>query len=107
MSAQPILPGSTWFPFGDKGAHVLAFAILGGTLAWGNAHSRSELASFVTVGLGALYGVLDEWHQSFVPGRVVSVGDWAADLIGVVLGYFAIRMILSRYGPSSGADTQT
>jgi VanZ family protein len=59
------------------------------------------------VGLGVLYGVLDEWHQSFVPGRVVSVADWAADIIGVVLGYFAFRMVLSRFGPSSEADTQT
>jgi len=83
------------------------FAVLGGTLAWGNVRSGSRLASYLMVGLGVLYGVLDEWHQSFVPGRVVSVADWAADIIGVVLGYFALQVVLSRFGPSSGADTQT
>ena len=86
---------------------MLVFAILGGTLAWGNVRSGSELASILMVGVGVLYGVLDEWHQSFVPGRVVSVADWVADIIGVVLGYFAVRMILSRFGPSSRADKQT
>ena len=107
MSAQPILTGPAWYPLGDKETHVIVFAILGGTLAWGQVRSGSEVASFVMVGLGVLYGVFDEWHQSFVPGRVVSLADWAADIIGVVLGYFAFRMILSRFGPSSGAGTQT
>jgi VanZ family protein len=83
------------------------FAILGGTLAWGGVRSGSRLGSFVTVGLGVLYGAVDEWHQSYVPGRDVSVADWAADILGVVLGYFAIRMILSRFGPYSKADAQT
>jgi VanZ family protein len=107
LSAQPAPPGLDRVPLGDKEAHVLAFAILGATLAWGNVRSGSELASVLMVGLGVLYGVLDEWHQSFVPGRVVSVADWVADIIGVVLGYFAVRMILSRLGPSSRADKQT
>ena len=45
--------------------------------------------SVVLILLGALYGLTDEWHQSFVPGREVSALDWLADLCGVTLGYLA------------------
>ena len=35
--------------------------------------------------LGTLaYGVFDEWHQSFVPGRYASVSDILLDLAGIV-----------------------
>jgi len=36
--------------------------------------------------IGTSYGLSDEWHQSFVPGRVASGGDIIADAIGVSLG---------------------
>jgi VanZ family protein len=36
--------------------------------------------------LGALYGVLDEFHQSFVPGRMASAGDVVFDIIGLICG---------------------
>lgn len=32
-----------------------------------------------------LYGVSDEWHQSFVAGRDASVFDWLADTAGAIL----------------------
>jgi VanZ family protein len=40
-----------------------------------------------------LYGLSDEWHQSFVPGRVASVSDLLADTLGVIFGlgiYYAV-----------------
>lgn len=33
----------------------------------------------------SLYGVSDEWHQSFVPGRSTEVADWVADTAGGAL----------------------
>lgn len=33
----------------------------------------------------SLYGVSDEWHQSFVSGRDASVYDWLADTLGAAL----------------------
>jgi VanZ family protein len=33
-----------------------------------------------------LYGITDEIHQYYVPGRVASIGDIAADCIGAFLG---------------------
>jgi VanZ family protein len=43
--------------------------------------------------LGALFGVLDEYHQSFVPGRNGNdPGDMLADLCGATIGAFAFYM---------------
>jgi VanZ family protein len=52
--------------------------------------------------IGAGYGALDEWHQSFVPGRDANLGDWMADVVGVMLGLmlFARFHSSSREGPS-------
>ena len=37
------------------------------------------------------YGISDEFHQSFVPNRDVSLGDIVADTIGALLGVVAWR----------------
>ena len=39
--------------------------------------------------VASTYGALDEWHQSFVPGRSSEVMDWVADTSGAMLGVFA------------------
>ena len=36
--------------------------------------------------VGALYGISDEWHQSFVPEREACVKDAAVDAVAVLLG---------------------
>ena len=40
--------------------------------------------------IGTLYGVSDEFHQSFVPGRTASIWDLAADSIGVAIAQTVI-----------------
>jgi len=35
--------------------------------------------------LAVAYGVTDEWHQRFVPGRSATLGDLAADAVGAVV----------------------
>jgi len=44
-----------------------------------------------SVTIASLYGITDEWHQSFTFGRDASVWDWTADTVGAVL---AASMIL-------------
>ncbi len=74
----------------DKLAHLAAFAALAASLelAWsrtvGNVplHRRQLLIFLAT----CLFGAVDEWHQSFVPGRDASRWDWAADAAGAALG---------------------
>lgn len=40
----------------------------------------------VTLGLGMLYAVSDEFHQTYVPGRYAEVSDFVADSLGIVVG---------------------
>ena len=45
-------------------------------------------------GLAVLYGVTDEWHQSFVPGRTPDVLDIVTDAIGAATGLLLVWLIL-------------
>lgn len=42
----------------------------------------------ITVLFGTLYGLTDEWHQSFVPERQAAIHDVVADAIGVLVGAY-------------------
>lgn len=85
----------------DKLAHFAAYGILGVLLAF--AFARAGLrAVYVVVWaslLGALYGVSDELHQSFVPERSAEVLDAVADAIGSfmgALGFVVLRSLWHR-----------
>lgn len=79
----------------DKWVHGGLFLILGLSLAWGKGRTRSGVSGLLVLLMGVAYGAVDEWHQSFVPGRDSSVGDWVADSAGVVLGW----VLFSRFSP--------
>lgn len=54
---------------------------------------KTTLLGFCWAG-AALYGLSDEFHQLFVPGRAFQLGDLALDGIGALLGvliYAAVR----------------
>ena len=84
----------------DKLVHGGLYLILGLSLAWGKARTGSGVPVVVLLLMGVGYGALDEWHQSFVPGRDSSVGDAVADAIGVLAGFaiFPRRALSSRGG---------
>ncbi|MDR3283841.1 MAG: VanZ family protein [Treponema sp.] len=74
----------------DKVIHLFSFAGLAGSWtlwfppkSWKANPVRNALICIIGV---AVYGALDEFHQSFTPGREVSVFDWMADVAGAVLG---------------------
>jgi VanZ family protein len=46
--------------------------------------------------VASLYGITDEIHQYYVPGRVASIGDIAADCIGAFLGSCLTSMTMIR-----------
>ncbi len=84
------LPSIDSFPLRDKGIHMLEYGALGFLLAhatlrtWPR-HARlrtGALAVLITV----LWGVLDEIHQAFVPGRSPETLDLVADAVGAALG---------------------
>ncbi len=45
--------------------------------------------------IGMLYAVTDEIHQSFVPFRSCSFGDWLADALGVIAGVLIISFLFT------------
>lgn len=55
-------------------------------------------ASLAALVLTVGYGVLDEWHQSFVFGRYASSTDVALDTAGAVAAILLVRLM---HGPGS------
>ena len=94
LSADSAPPSGPDFPFKDKLLHCAYFS--GGAfcaaMAWATTSRSKRLrfgGSLVVVGLvfAAVVGALDEWHQSFTPGRMGNdPGDWLADFTGGLLG---------------------
>ena len=76
-------------PF-DKIVHGLTYAFLGAFFALWFSNRRWDLRPFLcTVAciiLCVISGALDEFHQCFVPGRTVSLGDVLADFVGGTFG---------------------
>ena len=73
----------------DKTAHVMEYALLGFFIAAALRHffqPKLVLLILFTVLLGTLYGISDEIHQSFVPGRTCSGWDVLADFFGSTMG---------------------
>lgn len=89
-SFEVSLPQVEHFPWRDKGVHVVEYAVLGWLCtraACGTWPSRAtwRIGAFAFF-VAALWGLTDEIHQAFVPGRVSELWDWAADCIGSGLG---------------------
>jgi VanZ family protein len=100
LSDQPHLPVPALFPVQDKVLHAGAYFIME-IFAWRsfkhlfNQPISLALASAVFC---SLYGMSDEWHQSFIGGRFSDTADWLADTSGAGLAAFLIAYnAKSRY----------
>jgi VanZ family protein len=73
----------------DKVAHMAAYGFLAATLLVAftdqQKNTRPKRVLWLTVLLCVLYGISDEFHQSFVPGRSSSFLDVLADCAGAVI----------------------
>jgi VanZ family protein len=80
------LPGGApdWLPHG-AGYAILAVLLLRG-FARGRRAGVNAWTILAAVTSAALYGVTDEFHQSFVPGRSAELRDLVADTTGAALG---------------------
>jgi len=88
--------GISWLPIGDKVVHAGLYSVLGLALGYGRSRVGRPVPHAVLLAIGALYGVTDEWHQMYVPGRLAEVGDLLADLVGLALGYGTAVAVLGR-----------
>jgi VanZ family protein len=73
--------------------HVPVFGALGWLAGWAlQAWIPDVFAAVATAFIWAAgYGVLDEWHQSFVVGRYASLSDVLLDVAGVALGLWLFK----------------
>ena len=91
-------------PWSDKIAHFIYFAAGGFLLTAACVGSGSDprwprLILRITL-LMALIGALDEYHQSFVPGRSGNDPyDWMADVLGGLSGVLVFRRIRAVLRP--------
>ena len=109
MEQPPLpMPEFEWFTI-DKLYHFVEYAILGGLLALAFAKApprgfRAKWGWGAAALIAILYGASDEWHQTFVPGRLATVADWVADVIGTIVGVLSIYLYYQRRKQTSEKD---
>ena len=108
LSAQPELPSppqpllNTLF---EKGGHFVVYALL--AWWWWRALTRGGKTTWTGLGLAlvisVLYGVSDEFHQSFVPGRTPSLLDLVFDAVGAAAAGLINPLVAAILMPLSSA----
>lgn len=99
LSSQPGGQIEMGPPGFDKILHMGAYALLAmlilGALPLppgGYRFGQVLLAAVIAAG----YGLTDEWHQFYVPGRSMDGWDLVADAAGALLGALALRRVSAR-----------
>jgi VanZ family protein len=87
-------------PLSDKAKHFIAYFLLSVMLDFALSFQKkkpwlSKYSNFFTFIIVAFYGILDEIHQSFIPGRSCDIHDWYADISGAFLG-MALAFLLKK-----------
>ena len=99
LSSQPGTDTPMLFPFQDKLLHIIAYAILGflgmGALEAAT-HGYHAWQVWLIAVLVSVYGILDELHQRFVPGRTMDGFDVLADVAGGLLGIWVMYTLVQR-----------
>lgn len=88
--------------------HFFAYAALGATLSlllrWLGWNTVNALLAAIV--LATLYGVTDEFHQSFVPNRSPDPKDLLVDFLGATAGALIAMRCMDWWGgsPSGSSD---
>lgn len=83
----------------DKLAHFLAYLGLGFLLSL-TSRIQSKFPRLkdnhyvFTYSVIMLYGLIDELHQYFIPGRYCDYLDWIADMAGAAVGVLLLDLII-------------
>ena len=83
-----------WFPHQDKIYHAGAYFIMA-LIAWRTFRHTFSTPWIISLLFCSLYGISDEWHQSFVAGRDSDLSDWLADTLGAGLAIFLLDKFTS------------
>ncbi len=83
----------------DKVLHFFEYGLLSTlcffSLKRSGPGSDIKIKAVLAILFASLYGVSDEIHQYFVPGRESSIGDVIADFVGA--GFFQIKHIFKKF----------
>jgi len=100
MPDDPALYGLFYWvpPSAQNALHVPAYAALAWSWCWAlGAWLRVPVTRAIAAcAITSVYGVFDEWHQSFVPGRYASLTDVTLNVAGAVVGIWLAAWIASR-----------
>ncbi|MDD4878765.1 MAG: VanZ family protein [Candidatus Nanoarchaeia archaeon] len=83
--AQPIPEGGLEFQRKDLLLHAMEYLVLSALLLRAFLNSSVKKAFVYSILIASAYGITDEIHQLFVPGRVFSVYDILANAFGACL----------------------
>ena len=102
LSSLTVAPSSKilWQDFLiKKSAHIVEYAILTILLYRGFRLSGydTKRSAILSILIGIAYGVSDEIHQSFTPGRQPRVYDVIFDTIGALLAILILWKLLPRH----------
>lgn len=99
MSSRTGLAGPAWV---SVAGHIVEYGVLAGLLYFAlnrtTRGDRLKIAALAII-LATLYGISDEWHQSFVPGRV-------PDMIDVLTDFLAATAVAATAHYSSYLDSR-
>lgn len=77
--------------------HLGEYTILGALMLQALAlYLPPARAAALAVVLSSAYGVTDELHQAFVPGRTPDVVDWGVDTLGALLGALLLAYLIRK-----------
>jgi len=80
----------------DYCLHGLGYALMSVLAIWavhdGLDPARKPGGYWLPILIAILYGISDEYHQSFVPARDASVTDLVSDAVGAFLGAGAVAL---------------
>ncbi|MBI9070341.1 MAG: VanZ family protein [Melioribacteraceae bacterium] len=87
--------------FSDKIKHFLAYFILTIllklTLHFQEKYNLTlKMCTVITLGIIAFYGMADEIHQYFIPGRYCEFYDWVANIAGGIVGVLLVRFFIVK-----------
>lgn len=109
LSHQPATDLPPLFPHFDKLAHFCIYGLLAATLVGAVPPDLRRRRPWAAVGAIILwclaYGIADEFHQSFIPGRYPSLADIGADTLGAIvvsLGALVFRQPSEKTGEETG-----
>ncbi|WP_057911930.1 VanZ family protein [Peribacillus muralis] len=94
------LPSSSFDRFIKESLHLVEFALL--FILFVSALAANQKLkpglSLLAALVACFYGVLDEFHQSFIPYRSATLIDVIKDIIGVAAVYFHVQYHYFKHG---------